>query len=225
MNLCNVAGLFCLGLLLLPICSTDAQITVNSVLISGEANTGGDSSQGIVSDSDSFLLDMFSNFAEASAQSGVPLNASVATAGAGAGFDGSEFTFETFISVDQLSPPLTADATAFVEIDFSLDSSHVLLFSTSEDTAATGLSNFTFSSNSLLLRGGVASQLGSLSSGQILGPGSYVLRSETTGVANSDFFFERADSFGSLRLTAVPEPSSLLCVSAFCVVSLMRRRR
>ena len=154
MNLCNVAGLFCLGLLLLPICSTDAQITVNSVLISGEANTGGDSSQGIVSDSDSFLLDMFSNFAEASAQSGVPLNASFATAGAGAGFDGSEFTFETFISVDQLSPPLTADATAFVEIDFSLDSSHVLLFSTSEDTAATGLSNFTFSSNSLLLRGG-----------------------------------------------------------------------
>ena len=151
-------------------------------------------------------------------------------AGAGATFDGSLFTLETRVSADQLFPPLTARANAIVEISFQLDSNFEVLVS---DVTSTDEFNYSFdpfldsstASNTLrFLDDNTLIQLGDLS-GQIIGPGNYVLRGESNVSANSEFASARASTIGSLELLAVPEPSSLLGLSMFFVGFLARRGR
>ena len=52
MKILHVVIYFCLVCFLIPVFTADAQINVNSVSISGEARSFGDSSQGIADDFD-----------------------------------------------------------------------------------------------------------------------------------------------------------------------------
>ena len=220
-----VATCLCFGLLLLPVCSAKAQITVNSVLIFGEASTTGDSSLGIADDFDAFLVNEFSVPPAAIAESSGGLLGSFASASAETSFiDNSIFGFGHFVSTTTLSPSLTANASSTVEIDFVLDSSFDLFVSSSEITMGPDPFNeSTFFTNNSLQRLDGANFFDLDFSSQTLGPGNYLLRSE---LSRSNFADSGStESFVSLEFTAIPEPSSLFKLSLICIASLTRRRR
>lgn len=210
-----------------------AQITVNSILVAGTARTDGANS--FPSDSDSFSLNSFTDAIEVSAQSGILLNASLASAGAKAEFDGSSLAIETFVNADQLSSPFTADATATVEVLFSLGSSFDVVFSS--DVFSSNFIGTRFDGNIPQLMPNELWENAFIrtddqavfteNAGETfrVEPGNYLLRSTSNTFADDNSFFGHADTSASITFTAVPEPSSLSLVCASFLAMISRRKR
>jgi len=198
-----------------------AQITFNSILVSGNASTGGDGNL-IPDDSDSFSLNSFTSLVTASAQSGVPLNASVSSGSAAAEFDGTTLSIETSASAESFSDPLTASATGNVVIQFSLDSSFDVLFSSFAGGSAAlgaGFNGGEFASNEFIFSdAGTSFTANDLETFRI-GPGDYLFQSL------SDTSGGFANGTASISFSAVPEPSSLVLLASSCLAMVSRRRR
>ena len=216
--------------LLSPVCIV-AQVTVSSVLVTGTATTTNDSA--------SFSVDAFTERLEASSMSGQLLNSSIASVSASARAGANlSFDISSDVRADQFSTPWTASGTAVVEILFDINSNYEVSFSQS---AFGSNANFGFTS-SLSLNEFAENTLTRIDDNTVLdisgeyidfqqsaridiGPGAYLLRSETSTFAGDQDISGDVSSFATIRFVAVPEPSSILLTAGLCAGLTLKRRR
>ena len=199
---------------LLPTCVAEAQISFDSVLVSGSAGGA------------SFSVDTFTSTLEASSSTGPILSSTSSFASASAELVENQLLIETFtFSESFVNPPPFSSAETFVEIIFHLDSTYSVLFSHSD-------SALEFNENAETLFSRVDDdevfELTALPQPDefVIGPGTYLISSSSDTFVD-DLFPSQAfsETFVSVRFVAVPEPSSVaLLVLSSAAIAAMRRR-
>jgi len=224
-------------LLLIHVHSLHAQFTATSVSASGNASVSGG---GFPSDSEGFSVNNFTGIGgvSASAFSGLLLNSgsssayaettqsgNVAFGGFQIGTRVSAVGFETFSPFAGVQTEIVFQLDTAYDVDYfsrltvnggDLD---FPTFYSSFFVQIEANGNTVLASDSL----GFGSDLRETSFTGRIGPGTYSFGSD--GDASGDSFGSFGDSFQSITLTAVPEPSALFFLTTICFTAVVRRTR
>lgn len=210
-----------------------AQFTATSVFASGSASVSGG---GFPSDSDGFSTNIFTGIdgVSASAFSGLLLNSGSSSASAATtqfgDFAFGGFQIETRVSAEGFET-FSPSAGVQTQIVFQLDTAYdVAYFSgisvlgpgaivaTSFEQIGAG-GNTVLTSDSLTVDSLFGSDFRDTSFAGRIGPGIYSFGSDGDASSNS------GDSFQTITLTPVPEPSALLFLTTMCLATMVRRFR
>jgi hypothetical protein len=213
-----------------------AQFTATSVFASGNASVSGG---GFPSDSDSFSTNNFTgtNGVSVSAFSGLLLNSGSSSVSAATTQFG-DFTFggfqiQTSVSAEgfeTFSPSAGVQTRIVFQLDTAYDVAYVSNLSVTGPGASVETSfeqlgaggNTALTSDSLFGDSLFGSDFRDTSFTGRIGAGIYSFGSD--GNASSDLF-SSGDSFQSITLTPVPEPSALLFLTTTCLATMVRRSR